>query len=185
MAPDKSAQIVVIDRSHAGLELAQAVLSTMPAAKVTIISTSKEYYFNIAAPRLLARPSEVSFDQVLVPIPIERLFRKYPSDKFTFVHASVTCLNPAAKSITTDTNQLIKYDYLVIATGSHTPSVVTNPSIPIKQNVTDTIRDGIPGIPHSQKVIADAKRIVIGSGGPVGLELAGEISDAYPSKPLC
>lgn len=177
MAPAKSAQIVIIGGSHGGLGVAQAVLSTIPPAKVTVISTSKDYYFNLAAPRVLARPSEVSLGQVLIPI--DRLFKKHPSAKFEFVHASVTSLNPTAKSVTTDANQIIKYDYLVIATGSHTPSVVANPSIPVKQNVTDTIRDSIP---QSQKAIADAKRIVIGGGGPVGVELAGEIADAYPSK---
>jgi NADH dehydrogenase FAD-containing subunit len=177
MAPVKSVQIVIIGGSHGGLAVAQAVLNTISAATVTVISTSKDYYFNLAAPRILARPSEVTLDQVLIPI--DRLFKKYPSSRFEFVHATVTSFNPTGKSITTDTNQTFKYDYLVIASGSHTPSVIADRSIPVKQNTSDTIRQTMP---TAQKTIADANRIVIGGGGPVAVELAGEIADAYPSK---
>src|ERR1700760_1390 len=116
MAQVKSVHIVVIGGSHSGLGVSQNILSTLPTVNVTVVSTSKDYYFNIAAPRVLARPSEVSLDQVLVPI--DSLFKKH-SDRFELLHATVTTFNPANKTITTDANQTIKYDYLVIASGSH------------------------------------------------------------------
>lgn len=45
--------------------------------------------------------------------------------------------------------------------------------------MADILRESIP---RAQEAIANAPRIVIGGGGPVGIEMAGEIADAYPDK---
>jgi NADH dehydrogenase FAD-containing subunit len=109
-------EIVIIGGSHAGLGIAKMILSTITKVKVTLISTSPDYYFNIAAPRLLARPDAVSIDQTLIPI--EQLFSRHPNYQFEFVHATVTEFDPATQIIITDDGALRKYDYLVIASGS-------------------------------------------------------------------
>ncbi len=49
----------------------------------------------------------------------------------------------------------------------------------MKYPVLDSLRESLP---RAQELIARSQRIVIGGGGPVGIELAGEIADAYPSK---
>jgi NADH dehydrogenase FAD-containing subunit len=63
----------------------------------------------------------------------------------------------------------------------HTPAVVAEPCIPVKQTIWDSLRESIP---VAQQTIAQAKRIVIAGGGPVGIEMAGEIADAYPDKSI-
>jgi len=196
-------EVVVIGGSHAGLGIAKTIINTVPSAKVTVISTSKDYYFNIAAPRILACPDKVGLDEVLFPI--ERLFRKHPESQFEFIHASVTKLDIKLKTITTDSRMVISYHYLVIASGSmscalhsctmpysicineflgHTLSPTSpwdSTLVPFKHPFQDTIRTSIP---RAQNDIASALRIVIAGGGPLGIELASEIAEQYPDKTI-
>jgi len=109
-------EVVIIGGSHAGLGIAKTIINTIPSAMVTVISTSRDYYFNIAAPRILACPDKVGLDEVLFPI--EQLFKKHPDSQFEFIHASVTKLDIKLKTVTTDKHTTINYHYLVIATGS-------------------------------------------------------------------
>lgn len=108
--------VIIVGGSHSGLGAAKQIFKSLPDVKVTLISTSPDYFFNIASPRLLSRPKDVPLDQLLIPI--ETLFQKHPGSQFEFVHASVTELNPESKIISTDDGALRKYDYLIIASGS-------------------------------------------------------------------
>jgi NADH dehydrogenase FAD-containing subunit len=116
--------------------------------------------------------------QVLYPIK-ENFFAKYSSDQYEFIHATVTALDTTTKTVTLHNNQTITYDYLVIASGSHT--VAVNSGIPVKSPATDTIRTSIES---AQARIAKASTIVIAGGGAVALEIAGEIAEGYPNKKL-
>ena len=107
---------MVVGGSHAGLGVAKIILNSVPKAKVTVINTSQDYYFNLASPRVLARPESVSIDQVLIPI--KNLFQKHSASQFEFVHATVISFDAAKKKIMTDDGGERKYDYLIIASGS-------------------------------------------------------------------
>ncbi len=111
-----STQIFIIGGSHAGLGTAIQILRTIPSAKVTVISTSPDYYWNVASPRFLARPDAIPLDKILFPI--ERLFGKYMKYQFEFVHATVIELDTKGKRVSTDDGVSRSYDYLVIASGS-------------------------------------------------------------------
>lgn len=172
--------VVIIGGSYSGSKVAHGLLKGHPSVKVTLINTGKEYYFNVAAPRVLARPSEVSLDKVLIPI--QSAFSQYPSSSFEFVHATVTAVDEVNKVVSVDnTKQRIHYDYLVIASGSTTPSTKAEQSIPTKATDTDDLAKRIQ---TSQRTIAAAKTICIGGNGAVGVELAGELADAYPTKKI-
>ncbi len=110
------AQIFIIGGSHAGLGTALQILRNIPNTKVTVISTSPDYYWNVASPRFLARPEAIPLDKILMPI--EKLFGKYMQYQFEFVHATVIELDTKGKCISTDDGVSRKYDYLVIASGS-------------------------------------------------------------------
>lgn len=56
--------IVVIGGSFGGIGVAQNILASIPNVKVTLINTSKEWYFNIAAARILGKPKSTPFDKV-------------------------------------------------------------------------------------------------------------------------
>ncbi|KAI8354572.1 hypothetical protein EDC96DRAFT_466141 [Choanephora cucurbitarum] len=70
----------------------------------------------------------------------------------------------------------ISYDYLIIATGTDYPA-------PFKSPHTD-YQAIVDGFRAAQSEIKAARSILIVGGGPVGIELAGEIREHYPEKRL-
>jgi NADH dehydrogenase FAD-containing subunit len=56
--------ILIIGGSFGGIGVAQKILASIPHVKVTMINISKEWYFNIAAPRILSKPKSTSLEQV-------------------------------------------------------------------------------------------------------------------------
>jgi len=168
--------IVVIGGSYSGIGIAQGILASIPETKVTLISTSENCYFNIAAPRILARPNSTALEKVIWPIK-EHFFSKFPATKFEFIHATATSMDPVAKTVALSNSSTVTYDYLVIATGSTTEA--TNSGIPVKQPTDDSLNESIK---TAQDTIAAASTIVIAGGGPVAVEMAGEIAEASPGK---
>jgi NADH dehydrogenase FAD-containing subunit len=61
-----SNHIVVIGGSFGGIGVAQNVLASIPNVKVTLINTSKDWYFNIAAARILGKPKSTPLEKVMV-----------------------------------------------------------------------------------------------------------------------
>jgi len=59
-----SNHIVVIGGSFGGIGVAQSILASIPNVKITLINTSKDWYFNIAASQILAKPNSAPLDKV-------------------------------------------------------------------------------------------------------------------------
>jgi apoptosis-inducing factor 2 len=70
----------------------------------------------------------------------------------------------------------IDADYLVLATGSSYP-------YPAKPNPSSTsVADQLTDLRKTHEELAGADRVLILGAGPVGLELAGEITEVWPDK---
>ncbi|KAL2855331.1 hypothetical protein BJY01DRAFT_257058 [Aspergillus pseudoustus] len=203
--PSKPISIVVIGGSHAGLGVSHRLLrrisptSEATPIRLTLINPSNEYYFNIAAPRFLVKPGSLSSNQYLYPI--AHSFQGYPDGSFNFVRGLVRRIDKNDKvvqverlgkkeqkgqgeeDITSVDEETISYsyDYLVIASGSTTPATLglTGLKIPFK---ADGLEDTRSGIENASKELAAAKSVVIGGGGPLGVELAGELAEAAGPK---
>lgn len=86
------------------------------------------------------------------------------------IHATINSVS--AKSVELDTGESLEFDILICATGAR--NMFGEPPTSNK-----TI-DGIKAYYHEiSQEIAEAGEIVIVGGGPVGVELAGEIIDKY------
>ncbi|KAJ5351692.1 hypothetical protein N7452_000666 [Penicillium brevicompactum] len=179
MAP-ASIDIVVIGGSFAGLHIAHSVLRDVPDAKVTLVNPSSNFFWNIAAPRIVAKPTAFRPNEYLLPI--KDAFASYRPDAFEFIPGIATAIETSAKTISVKPNEgeakTLSYDYLVIASGSTTSATngsLTGTSIPFKQSNHDDMAQLIEA---AQGHIAGAKEIVIGGAGPIGVELAGELAEA-------
>ncbi|RAL14100.1 NAD(P)/FAD-dependent oxidoreductase [Aspergillus homomorphus CBS 101889] len=197
--------IIIIGASVAGLPIAHAVLKNnrhktpKAKAKVILINPSRDFYWMIAAPRILSNPDAFTKAQYLVPI--EPGFAIYPREEFEFVHGYAIALDTSAKSVSvslsnSNTNATTEYTYthLVIASGSTTPSSIAGsatptPLYPFKPPPpppsTNQPEAGVELgelIATAQERIATAKRITIGGAGPIGVETAGELAE-IESKP--
>ncbi|KAH9875334.1 hypothetical protein J1614_004826 [Plenodomus biglobosus] len=177
--------IVVLGGSFAGIGAAhyalRHVVPQLPKKEdvsydVIIVNPSTDMYWRIAAPR--AAVSKEMMPPSKIFYPIAPAF-SYASSQFKLVQGSATHVDPAAQTVcvTTPTGeqQTIPYAALVIATGFTTPSPLFTQETDAKalQSVYDDFQGSLKG----------AKRIVIGGGGPVGVEIAGEISENLNGKP--
>lgn len=182
----KCVSVVVIGASHAGLGVSHRLLRKTAKASITLINPSDEYYFNIAAPRFLVKPESLSSSKYLYNI--HESFRDYPAGSFTFVKGLVTNIDYSTKSVLVSTGEnplkkgatSVAFDYLVIASGSTTPATLGQGSMKLPFKAT-AFEDTRKAISEAQKRLQNATRIVIGGGGPLGVEIAGELAEASGS----
>lgn len=182
MAP---VNVVIVGAGSAGLVVAHSLLQGVPNAKVVLVNPSQTFYWNIASPRLVAKPKAFRPEEYLLPI--KDAFAQYSASAFEFVAGTATAINVGAKTVSVTLNgsgesKELSYDHLVIASGSTNPSTtgaITGTSIPFKPSNRDDMKQIVAA---AQEQIANAKEIVIGGAGPVGVELAGELAESLGSK---
>ncbi|GAD92061.1 AMID-like mitochondrial oxidoreductase, putative [Paecilomyces variotii No. 5] len=182
MESAKPTTVVVIGGSNAGVAVSHGLLKQIPGVKVILINPSDKYYFNVAAPRVVAKPKAFSADQYIFSI--LEAFEQYPPSSFRFVLGKATKFEAGAKTVTVDSSgelSTISYDYLVIASGS--TSLATRGQGSTKVPFKSTEGEDLPAaLAEAQKTLAAARSIIIGGGGPVGVELAGELVDVYSDR---
>ncbi|RAH53563.1 hypothetical protein BO85DRAFT_453075, partial [Aspergillus piperis CBS 112811] len=202
--------IPIIGASIAGLTTAHSLLSHFTTTnntttnkgkgtkiKILLINPHPSFYWAIAAPRILTKPPAFTESQYLIPIADG--FAKYSPDVFEFILGRATSLDFDKKllnveEVTTDTESTkkttmreIKYDYLVIASGSTPSASSTEPLFPgedgkngeiypfkLSPTSSTTITEAIKS---AQTAISTAKRITVIGAGPIGVEIAGELGD--------
>lgn len=101
---------------------------------------------------------------------------KQYGDAVTFILGTASALNADAKAVTISTSEGQKtqeYDILVITTGSR-----TNDDIPWKGSLSgyEATKDRLHKV---QDQVKSATSIVLGGGGPTGVETAGELGFEY------
>ncbi|SDM37827.1 NAD(P)/FAD-dependent oxidoreductase [Allokutzneria albata] len=90
----------------------------------------------------------------------------------TVVRDRAVSVDPAG--VTLASGRRVAADFLVLATGSS----YAYPAKPAADSVSEAVED----FRRTHKELAGADRVLILGAGPVGLELAGEIKDAWPHK---
>ncbi|KAL6710647.1 hypothetical protein ACN47E_007704 [Coniothyrium glycines] len=177
--------ILIIGGSFAGIGAAhfacRHILSSLPKKdgvtyNVTLVNPSNDLYWRFAAPRACASKEMMPPNKIFYQI--EPAFT-YAFPKFKFVQGSATHIDPAGQTVNVTTasgeQQTIPYAALVIATGFTTPSPLFTQT-PERAEL-ELIYDNF------QASLKNAKTIVIGGGGPVGVETAGEIAEILNGRP--
>ncbi|GLJ23325.1 hypothetical protein SUGI_0441310 [Cryptomeria japonica] len=155
MAAGQKKRVVVVGGGIAG---ANAVNALEDHADVTLIDPKEYFEIPWAKLRCMVEPS---FGERSMFLHSEYL------KKATLIMSSVK--GATEEAVITASGKQVKYDYLVIATGtpySGPPSRAQK----LKQFEADS------------KKIKDARTILIIGGGPTGVELAGEIVVDFPKK---
>ena len=170
--------IVVIGGSYGGLSIAHHVLKhTLPSLPekalydVVLISASSQVMCRPACPRAMISDSMFNQEKLFVNIPEQ--FKQYPANSFKFVHGTATDLDIDQRSISIQlrdgTLETINYYALVIGTGASS----TSPLLGLNGDVTELQSHWAA----FRKALPQAKSIVIGGGGPSGIETAGELGE--------
>jgi apoptosis-inducing factor 2 len=221
MATDKNSSshdwepmnIVVLGGSFAGLSVAHNFLCetindlgrtrTAPRYRMILVSPSTHLYWNIGAPRSIVSstliPLEKSFLSVL------DAFRKYPVNRFTFVHGLCVGLDFAQRNVAvsvftppttpvfaSDTNARLSYvsQTTSSANGSVRQSLQQIPYHALVIATGSYAESPLLSLhgPHEKTVasltsfqnsLRDASSIIIAGGGPSGVECAGQLATYF------
>ncbi|CAI6332921.1 unnamed protein product [Periconia digitata] len=167
---------LIIGAGMAGLPIAHYVLkhyADQYDLKVIIVSKSTEFYWNIASPRAVIT-GQLADDKTFHSIPAA--FAQYPPRRFEFIHGTVETWDPDQNSVLVKQNsgseRKIEYRTIVVATGSTYAQ-----GMPWK--LVGSSEDTRTALAHLRDKIEKASSIVVGGGGPTGVEVAGELAYEY------
>ncbi|KAH7361073.1 hypothetical protein BKA65DRAFT_197968 [Rhexocercosporidium sp. MPI-PUGE-AT-0058] len=173
-------EILILGGHHAGINVAHyllrhvipklANLTPSTSYHVTIITPNVEFYWNIAAPRLIVSETLVPEEKVFLPI--AKAFASYDAAQFKFVKGKATALDPEKRSVSISNGEKLTYDSLVIATGAYYASPVWQ-----LNESEEHLKSEISAL---RKSLVAAKTVLIAGGGAIGVETAGEIGAQFP-----
>ncbi|RVX67138.1 hypothetical protein B0A52_08572 [Exophiala mesophila] len=170
--------IVVIGGSYGGVSVAHYLLKhalpQLPATEsyqLVMVSTASKILCRPACPRALI--SDAMFNQDKLFVDIVEVFKQYPDNSFRFVQGTAIKLDHTERrlliQLADGVEESINFHALVIATGASTPSPLLglHGSEDSLKASWRTFRQSLP----------NAKSIVVGGGGPAGVETAGELGE--------
>jgi NADH dehydrogenase FAD-containing subunit len=176
-------RIVVIGAGFAGINFAQSIAKQLKASddvELIIIEKKKFFFYAIGAARAYV---DVNFLPSLF-IPYENAIPKASTQFVKIIRGIVEEVSTKEISykkmndtdVPEDVAETLKYDYLIVATGS-------TYAIPTKEDPNDQKRSTTEAkFIEVREKIEKAEKILIIGGGAVGCEVAGEIAYKFPDK---
>jgi len=153
--------VLIVGAGPGGRDCAKAL---DPVCNVILIDRTTYYLHNIAALRASVEPG---FEEKVV-IPYDRILKNG-----NFIVGEVSRITEKEIFLTGE-SEAIPFDYLIVATGSAY-------AFPFKVQ-RGKQEDVLKSYQTLQGEINDASEVLIIGGGPVGIELAGEILQVHPKK---
>ncbi|KAB8336906.1 hypothetical protein FH972_021213 [Carpinus fangiana] len=188
-ASDRS--VVILGASFAGQSAAHYIFKHVAPAleahpsgaswKIHLIDPSTHFWWRPSAPRSIVTGDTVPHEKAFIPI--TEGFKQYASSftrvKLEVTHGECTSVDFDARTVKvknlasgrSSDAETVPYYALIIASGTRTPTPLTS----LQGNYTTSIT----ALDEMRTLLASgkAKEIVIGGGGPVGVETAGELGE--------
>lgn len=163
----KSRQILIIGSSIAGISAAESARSHDPEAGITVVSQD-EY-----VPYYRLRLCEVLDDPEIAPALALHPPAWYEEKRINLhLGRKAIELDPEAHTVRLDNNEVLKYDSLVLSTGSHSfvPDIPgkNRPGVYTLWSMADALR--------IEQALRPVKKVVVIGGGLLGLEAAYHVS---------
>jgi len=159
-------QVAVFGAGIAGITFIKAM--TAAPAKITLVDPKDYVEVPFASLRALTDPEGFG-KTVRAPI----------AQQFGVDHIQAKLAELRAGSAVLDDGREVAFDYAVLATGS---TIRGFDALKVAELSTQAEREADWAAAHDR--LSAARNVVIVGGGPIGVELAGEIIAAYPSKRL-
>lgn len=156
--------VVIIGCGYAGLQLASDLKTA--GVKFTVIEPREYFHHCVAALRAAVDPTWVA----RTAIPLSEAFGS------SYLQGRVVSLSPAEKMVTLEDGQRISFSHCVISVGSLGPHPARTNQVSVSQLETDC--------KDLSEAVTSAENILIVGGGPVGVELAGEIVELHKKKKI-
>lgn len=154
--------VAVVGGGYGGAAVAKA----LDAEADVVLIDPRDAFVNAAGSlRALARPDWAP-----------NLFFRYDTllTRGTVLRDRVVAADPGGVTLASGTR--VDADYLVLASGS----AYAYPAKPVAESTAEALDD----LRRTHKEVHAAERVLILGAGPVGLELAGEITEVWPGKPV-
>jgi NADH dehydrogenase FAD-containing subunit len=154
--------VVVVGGGYGGITVAKLLDET---SQVVLVEPRDAFMHNIAALRALVDPSW-----------LPRIFLPYAGllTNGRVVRGRAVEVEP--HRVVTASGEEISADYVVLATGSSYP-------FPAKTDLVDS-HHAQEQVRQTHRALTHADRVLRVGAGPVGIELAGEIREAWPEKSI-
>ncbi|KAI3604034.1 apoptosis-inducing factor [Moniliophthora roreri] len=171
---DDKTTILIVGGGAAGINIVKPLSKSLDPAKYNIVLVNPRPYilFLIPALRMVVSDQDHLEDQIMVPY--DRLFH---NGNGTFVQGEVTKINQrpgdTRGEVVLDNGETLDYNILVLATGAKWDGPLAFPKEHSEVNSFISSR---------REEFAKSQNILLVGGGTVGIELAGEIRDVWPSK---
>ncbi|KAI9596406.1 hypothetical protein BDF19DRAFT_438983 [Syncephalis fuscata] len=161
-------RIVVVGGAYAGIAVLSALANTSKKLnlKLTLVEPRDHFHQNMAFVR--AATQKGFAEKCFVPMENAAFFKDG-----TVKHERARVSKALSDRVVLDDGREIAFDYLVLATGSRF-GVPGRPA-------GDSVEEVTQKLTAAREAVEKARRILIVGGGPVGIELAGEIKD-LPNK---
>ncbi|CAO3598291.1 unnamed protein product [Absidia cylindrospora] len=164
---------VIVGAGYAGIGLAKLLEKQFgdDDVRVILIDTKSHFYHSIGGLRAGVQDLD---DRIFIPY--SNLFM---SSKNQVVHATVIRFDESMVYLDTDVpdfGSAIQFDFLVVATGMRYAAPA--------RIITATLEEGLAQLQHIRQHIQQATSILVVGGGPVGLELVGEIRQVDNDKKI-
>lgn len=160
MADSNKTNVVIIGGGYAGIALARRIDSL---CNVVLIDPKSSFVHNVAAIRAIVEPE--LFDRFVLP---------YHSMLKTGRHIQDKADKIADGSVQLRSGETLNWDICIVATGS----TYALPFKPAQSELTQYKE----AVHTANRLVQSANEIVVAGAGPVGIELAGEVSSKYPNK---
>ncbi|KAF5364793.1 hypothetical protein D9758_009322 [Tetrapyrgos nigripes] len=177
---DDKKTIVIVGGGTAGSLVARSLSKSLsPQSHNIILINPRPYAISLPATLRLvvSDQNDLASPQTGALLPYDKLFF---SNNGRLVHASVSAViqEPGHKNgrVKLSNGEEIEYDVLVLATGSKWGGAIDFPEGDEKV-LMEYIKE-------RREEFKKAKEVLIVGGGSVGVELAGEIKDVWPDKPV-
>jgi apoptosis-inducing factor 2 len=152
--------VVVVGGGYGGVNVAKALDADLD---VVLVEPKDAFVHNIGALRALVDPAFLP----TIFMPYDRLLTRGRVVRDRAAEVS-------AQRVVLASGEAIAADYIVLATGSAYP-------FPAKSNAHDA-EDAIDNYRAAHDELEHANRVLLVGAGPVGIELAGEITARWPDK---
>ncbi|CAM9537965.1 unnamed protein product [Ectocarpus sp. 8 AP-2014] len=157
-------KVVVIGGGYAGVEAAKALDANFD---VTLVAGGDAFRHIVYGLRASVLPDQTP--RMLVP------YANCLSNG-TVKTCKATTINADECTVTLSTGESLPYDFLVLATGFLHPNTVG------VGNNTGTVTEQTAVFKQANATLKAAKSILVIGGGPIGIEMAGEIMEEMPGK---
>ena len=177
---DSVKKVVIVGGGFAGINLVKRIWKH-PQFEVTMVEVDNYHFF----PPLLYQVATAFIEPSNISYPFRRMFEGKGNVRFHY--GGLNKINPEKNTIETPTGEL-PYDYLVLALGTETNFFgmenVKQNALPMKSNEdVINLRNHLLLTLEKATITDDPKtkerlmNVVIGGGGPSGVELAGMLAE--------